>query len=207
MPLGEQSHVRPRTRTIQNTPPLQAAIADPAGRTSTTSGADAQMKRPCGRLALARVTATAGRVPAQGLYLIPIPLRPFDKGCQTSEYGGKSIPTDRTGVAALQFGHDLEAVEHEPFAGFGELRDVGARIFWVALYADIAGAFGRYPPRSARRRHRSRVAHRAAWGHGAVRRRCMTACSQSGGAVRHGLRGAGISKSRWASRSIKLRCR
>ena len=46
MPPGEPSHVRPRTRTIQNTPPLQAAIADPAGRTSTTSGAGAQVKRP-----------------------------------------------------------------------------------------------------------------------------------------------------------------
>jgi hypothetical protein len=32
------------------------------------------------------------RTGAQGLYLIP--LRPFDKGCKTSEYRGKSIPTD-----------------------------------------------------------------------------------------------------------------
>jgi hypothetical protein len=138
VPLGEQSHVRPRTRTIQKTPPLQAAITGPAGRTSTTSRADAQVKRLRGRPALAQVTATAGRVPL-GLYLIP--LRPFDKGCKTSEYRGKSIPTDRTGVAALQFGHDLEAVEHESLAGFGELQDAGARIFWVALYADVAGAF------------------------------------------------------------------
>jgi hypothetical protein len=45
-----------------------------------------------------------------GLYLIP--LCPFDEGCKISEYGGKPIPTDRTGRAALQFGHDLKAVEH-----------------------------------------------------------------------------------------------
>src|SRR6266567_3558505 len=42
-PFGEQPHVRPRTRTIKETPALQAAIAEPTRRTGPTSRADAEV--------------------------------------------------------------------------------------------------------------------------------------------------------------------
>ena len=45
-PFGEQPHVRPRTRTIKETPALQAAIAKPTRRTGPTSRADAEAVRP-----------------------------------------------------------------------------------------------------------------------------------------------------------------
>lgn len=51
------------------------------------------------------------------------------------------VAADRTGVALLQVGHDLEAVEHQLPACAGEFQDAGARIFRVAVDADAAGTF------------------------------------------------------------------
>ena len=53
VPFGEQSHVRPRTRTIKETPALQAAIAKPTRRTGPTSRADAEVKSPARTFSIA----------------------------------------------------------------------------------------------------------------------------------------------------------
>jgi hypothetical protein len=65
----------------------------------------------------------------------------FDESSKTPQDGCERVAANRTGVAVLQVGHDLEAVEHQLPARAGELQDAGARIFRIAADADVAGAF------------------------------------------------------------------
>src|SRR5258707_14782412 len=89
------------------------------------------------RVCNSRPYCSGSRGGAKGLGVLGLPGL-FDKGRKPSEDGGEPVATDRPFVAALQVSHDFKAAEHQLPARSGEKQEADARIFRIALDADIA---------------------------------------------------------------------